>query len=265
MVSLHLVALGLYGLTTGLVVSPFAGWRPAPRALVLGLPVGGAALHVVALSGLSFVGLAPVLSLFALFLILLQVVSDRVFRAPAVALFTAPLAAGFVGLSLLTGMVNGTSGTGGGREMWLVLHVALSVLGVALLALAFVSAALYLLQFRELKAKRFGRAFQLFPPLERLDRLNQLALTAGFPALTLGVLLALGYTIRFADGPADVGKAQVVWGAFTWLVLGWSVWVRHVRHWAGRRAAVASIAGFAAVMLVYLALKLTAPGAGRFL
>lgn len=263
MVSLHLVALGLYGLTTGLVVAPFAGGRSASRALVLGVPLSGAALHVVALSGLSFVGLAPSLSLFALFLILLQVVSDRVFRTPAVALFTAPLAAGFVGLALLIGMGDGTAR--GGREAWLVLHVALSVLGIALLALAFVSAALYLLQFRELKAKRFGRAFQLFPPLERLDRLNQLALTAGFPALTLGVLLAVGYAIRFADGAAAMGKAQVVWGAFTWLVLGWSVWVRHVRHWAGRRAAVASIAGFAAVMLVYLALKLTAPGTGRFL
>jgi len=264
MVSLHLVALGLYGLTTGLVIAPFAGGRPAARALILGLPIGGAAFHVIALSGLSFVGLAPSLSLFALFLILLQVVSDRIFRAPAVALFTAPLAAGFVGLSLLIGLGNGVT-AGGGREVWLVLHVTLSVLGVALLALAFVSSALYLLQFRELKAKRFGRAFQLFPPLERLDRLNQLALTAGFPALTLGVLLAVGYAIRFADGAADMGKAQVVWGAFTWLVLGWSVWVRHVRHWAGRRAAVASIAGFAAVLLVYLALKLTAPGAGRFL
>jgi len=38
-----------------------------------------------------------------------------------------------------------------------------------------------------------------------------------------------------------------------------------VRHWAGRRAAFASIAGFVAVVLVYLALKLAAPGTERFL
>jgi ABC-type uncharacterized transport system permease subunit len=56
-----------------------------------------------------------------------------------------------------------------------------------------------------------------------------------------------------------------VWGIFTWVVLGWAVWVRVVRHWAGRRAALASIAGFCAVLLVYVALKLTQPGAGRFL
>ena len=58
------------------------------------------------------------------------------------------------------------------------------------MALAFIAAALYLLQFRELKARRFGQIFQLFPPLERLDQLNRFALVAGFPTLTLGVLLA---------------------------------------------------------------------------
>jgi hypothetical protein len=41
--------------------------------------------------------------------------------------------------------------------------------------------------------------------------------------------------------------------------------VRVVRHWAGRRAAFASIVGFAAVVLVYVALKLAQPGAQRFL
>jgi ABC-type transport system involved in cytochrome c biogenesis permease subunit len=56
-----------------------------------------------------------------------------------------------------------------------------------------------------------------------------------------------------------------VWGLFTWVVLGWAVWVRLVRHWAGRRAALASIAGFSAVLLVYVALKLAQPGAERFL
>jgi len=37
-----------------------------------------------------------------------------------------------------------------------------SVFGLAMLALAFIAAALYLLQFHELKAKRFGPVFRLF-------------------------------------------------------------------------------------------------------
>jgi ABC-type uncharacterized transport system permease subunit len=262
-VTLHLVALVLYALATAFALAPFMGFRAAPRALTIALPCAGAAVQVVAVSQLTLVGLGPALSMLALCLVLLQLASERLLRGSAVSFFTGPLATGLVGLAILSGLTPGNE-TAASRNTWFVLHVALSVLGVALMALAFIASALYLLQFRELKARRFGQVFQLFPPLERLDQLNRFALVAGFPALTLGVLLALGYGARFSGG-LHVAKAQVVWGIFTWVVLGWAVWVRVVRHWAGRRAAVASIAGFSAVLLVYVALKLVQPGAERFL
>ena len=262
-VTLHLVALALYGLATAFALAPFVGLRAAPRALAIALPCAGAAAHVIGISQLTPVGLGPALSMLALCLVLLQLASERLLRGSAVSFFAAPLATGLLGLAILSGLTPGAAATPG-RNAWFVLHVVLSVLGVALMALAFIAAALYLLQFRELKARRFGQIFQLFPPLERLDQLNRVALVAGFPALTLGVLLALGYGERFSGG-LHVAKAQIVWGIFTWVVLGWAVWVRVVRHWAGRRAAFASIAGFAAVILVYVALKLAQPGVERFL
>ncbi|MGH7606731.1 MAG: cytochrome c biogenesis protein CcsA [Gemmatimonadales bacterium] len=261
--TLHLIALVLYGVATVLALAPFVGVRAPPRAVTIGLAAAGAAVHGVGLAQLTLVGFAPALSMLALCLILLQLVSERILRGSAVAFFAGPLATGLVGLAILSGLAPGAEPSAG-RNAWFILHVALSVMGLALLALAFIAAALYLLQFRELKSRRFGQIFQLFPPLERLDRLNGVALAAGFPALTLGVLLALGYAARFAGG-LHVGKAQIVWGIFTWVVLGWAVWVRVVRRWAGRRAAFASIAGFAAVLLVYVALKLAQPGADRFL
>jgi len=257
----HLIALGLYALATVFALAPFAGLPSAPRALTLGVPIAGVAAHVVGVAQVALVGVAPALSMLALFLIVLQVVSERVFRASAVALFTGPLATGLIGLALLIGLAPGAAPTGA-RGAWSVLHITVSILGLALLALAFIAAALYLLQFRELKAKHFGQVFRLFPPLERLDQMNHLALIMGFPTVTLGVLL--GYGVRYAGG-VSVNPAQVVWGTLTWIVLGWAVGVRVVRHWAGRRAAFASIASFAAVLLVYLALKLSAPGTQRFL
>ncbi|HKA60581.1 MAG TPA: cytochrome c biogenesis protein CcsA [Gemmatimonadales bacterium] len=265
-VTLHLVALALYGVTTVLALAPFVGQRAAPRVLAIALPCAGASAHVVAVSHLTLVGLGPALSMLALCLVLLQLASERLLRGSAVSFFAAPLATGLLGLAILSGLTPDAS-PAPGRNAWFVLHVVLSVLGVALMALAFIAAALYLLQFRELKARRFGQIFQLFPPLERLDQLNRFALVAGFPALTLGVLLALGYGARFSGegGGLHLAKAQLVWGIFTWVVLGWAVWVRVVRHWAGRRAAFASIAGFAAVILVYVALKLAQPSVERFL
>jgi ABC-type transport system involved in cytochrome c biogenesis permease subunit len=262
-VSLHLVALALYGLTTALALAPFIGFRPSPRAFTIALPSAGAAVHVVAISQLTPIGLGPALSMLAFCLVLLQLASERLLRGSAVAFFAGPLATGLVGLALLSGLAPGAE-TGVSRSAWFVLHVALSALGLALMALAFIAAALYLLQFRELKARRFGQVFQLFPPLERLDQLNRFALVAGFPALTIGVLLALGYGAQVSGG-LHAAKAQIVWGIFTWAVLAWAVWVRVVWHWAGRRAAVASVAGFCAVLLVYVALKLTQPGVERFL
>jgi ABC-type uncharacterized transport system permease subunit len=264
-VTLHLVALALYALATALALAPFLGFRAPPRALAIAVPCAGAAAHVVAISQLSIVGLGPALSLFAFCLVLLQLASERLLRGSAVSFFAAPLATGLVGLAVLSGLAPGTE-LAASRSAWLILHVTLSALGLALMALAFIAAALYMLQFRELKSRRFGQVFQLFPPLERLDQLNRFALVAGFPALTLGLLLALGYGARFAGGAGlHVAKAQLVWGIFTWVVLAWAVWVRVVRHWGGRRAAVASIAGFSAVLLVYFALKLVQPGAERFL
>ena len=259
---LHLIALGLYAVGTAFVLAPFAGLRAAPRALTLAVPLLGMGAHVIGLARLTpFVGVAPTLSMLALFLVLLQVASEGLFRASAVGVFTGPLATGLVGLALLIGLTReGLPSTA--RGPWSILHITVSVLGLAMLALAFIAAALYLLQFRELKARRFGQVFRLFPPLERLDQLNHLSLVLGFPTVTLGVLL--GFGVRYAGG-ASVDAAQVVWGMLTWLVLGWAVGVRVVRHWAGRRAAFASIATFAAVLLVYVALKLTAPGTQRFL
>ena len=264
-VTLHLVALALYALATALALAPFVGFRAPARAFAIALPCAGAAAHVVAISQLPIVGLGPALSMLAFCLVLLQLASERLLRGSAVSFFAAPLATGLVGLAVLSGLTPGTE-MATSRNTWLILHVTLSVLGLALMALAFIAAALYLLQFRELKARRFGQVFQLFPPLERLDQLNRFALVAGFPALTLGLLLAVGYGARFSGGEGlHVAKAQLVWGIFTWVVLGWAVWVRVVRHWAGRRAALASIAGFSAVLLVYVALKLVQPGAERFL
>ena len=258
----HLIALALYGAATALALAPFAGRPAVPRGLLLAVPSAGAAFHVAGLVQMAPAGLAFGVSLLAFFIVVLQLVSERLLRVSAVALFTAPLAAGLVGLALLLGLA--PAGESAGRNVWLVLHVALSVLGLALLALAFIAAALYLVQFRELKAKRFGQVFQVFPPLERLDLLNRSALVVGFPALTLGVLLAVGYAVRFTGG-FRVDLAQVVWGLFTWAVLGAAVWLRVGRRWTGRRAAVLSIAGFGAVLLVYLALKITTPGTERFL
>src|SRR2546430_16439240 len=122
----------------------------------------------------------------ALFLVALQAAREGLFRASAVGVFAGPLATGLLGLALLIGLAP-EGAPASGRGAWSILHITVSVFGLAMLALAFIAAALYLLQFHELKAKRFGPGFRLFPPLERLGPCNPPAPALRVPTGSLGV------------------------------------------------------------------------------
>src|SRR5438552_18074379 len=101
MPTLHLVALGLYGLAAALALAPFAGLPSLSRRWGVALPGGGALAHGMALAQLTPAGLAPILSLLAPFLIVLQPRCDVLLRPSADALFSASAGAGPLGLPLL--------------------------------------------------------------------------------------------------------------------------------------------------------------------
>ena len=84
MPTLHLVALGLYGLAAALALAPFAGLPSLSRRWSVALPGAGALAHGMALAQLTPAGLAPILSLLALFLIVLQLCCELLLRATAV-------------------------------------------------------------------------------------------------------------------------------------------------------------------------------------
>jgi len=86
-------------------------------------------------SQLTLVGLGPALSMLALCLVLLQLASERLLRGSAVSFFAGPLATGPRG-TRNSERARTRRGNRGGRNTWFVLHVALSALGLALMALA---------------------------------------------------------------------------------------------------------------------------------
>src|SRR2546428_4535028 len=130
MPTLRLGELGLCGLAPGLAPARFAGLPCLSRRWSVALPGAGALAHGVALAQLNPAGLAPILSLLALFLIVLQLCCELLLRATAVALFTAPLAAGLVGLALLLRLAPGVESSAG-RDLWSGFDVTPSVPGVA--------------------------------------------------------------------------------------------------------------------------------------
>src|SRR5437588_730257 len=113
----------------------------------------------------------------------------------------------------------------------------ISVLGFGVAAHA---GAMYLVQRRELKSRRFDTIFRFFPPLATLDRVNHIAAIAGWLGLTLGVVLAASYSLAYRE----LNLPQLVWGGGAWLAATCLAFGRLSRGWQAQRAAKYSSAAF---------------------
>ncbi len=172
---------------------------------------------------------------------------QRLWPLPAVGAFILPL----VFMAVLPGVFGlGPLHPGEVPEVvrlpTLKLHISTAIGGVALFAIAFGVALMYLLQEREVKGKRFGALFSRLPSLESLDRLNQRLVRTGFAvwsiALITGALVA-----KNAWGSFWMWDPQQVAALVVWLLYGAMVQLRHLGiH--GRRYALLTLVGFLLVL-----------------
>lgn len=135
------------------------------------------------------------------------------------------------------------------KSGWLGIHTSFAILGESAFAFAFIISIMYLIQERQLKAKRLGVIFHRLPSLDIMDTLGYKALTIGWPLFTLGMITGAIW-------------ANSAWGTY-W---GWSpketssliIWVvylafLHLRTigWRGKRMAVLTIFGFVLVLISF--------------
>jgi cytochrome c-type biogenesis protein CcsB len=139
---------------------------------------------------------------------------------------------------------------------WIWIHIALAMVGIAAFVFNFAGAIMYLLQERQLKAKRPGTFYYRLPALQTLDRLTFRTLALGFPFLTTGLVLGAMWA-RAAWGSAFAFDPLAFFSAVAWLVYAGTLAGRAAAGWHGRRAAYFSIIGFVALALTL--------GAGLFL
>jgi ABC-type uncharacterized transport system permease subunit len=269
-VLLHGLSLAAYlGAGASVAISLAAGQRNAPRigvvligAAVLGHAIG-LALFTAQFGELPLVGMAASLSTLA-FLIGAALFGATLLRTVRpVALVLIPLIAVLLAIALTLGLAPGGEPIQF-RGIWFAAHVVLAFAAYSSLALAFAAGLLYLLQFRALKDKNFGRAFRFFPPLETLDRLRQGALWIGLPALTFSLLLGWAWTVRFRNSLATQNP-QVIWGVVTWLVFIAALAARRGDGGAERRAANVVVGGFAVVVVTYMLLRILMADGRSFL
>lgn len=268
--ALHTAGLVFYAATA--VVLAFSLARAAnhaPRAATLALAAGVAA-HAASLAAfaarygeLPLVGLGPSLSVLGLLIALASLVLAALRTGP-LALVLVPVAAVCAAVAEAVGLHPGATlqEVAAYRGPWFILHVTLAMVGYAGLTTAFAAGLMYLLQFRQLKGKRFGAVFQFFPPLDTLDRIGFRALATGLPALTLALLLGWAWAARFGSA-MPWGNPKVVWGVVTWLVFVAALAARAGGARRARRGALAAVVGFTVVVAAYVVLRAAeTPGSG---
>jgi HemX protein len=262
-----LLAVACYAGAAALAFTPFARPVGPPfRGVVIALTLGVLA-HAGAMAaatqfagGLPVWGLGPALSFAGLALGVALLLTELLARDVTLSLIGGPMAAIMTAIAINAGW-RPFGQPKGAQGAWLASHVAFSFIGIAALATAAAAGALYLVERRELKSRRFGSIFRSFPPLETLDHVNHLAAVTAWVALTLGVALAVSYAAIYGglDGP------RVVWGVVAWLAAGALAAGRQLGGWRARRAAVAATLAFAVVVASYVAARVVEARPGHFL
>ncbi len=239
------LALIAYLAATGLALAYLVQRAEAVHRLATGATMAGWALQTIGLIARTVESGRPPLwtfpeavSVVVWAAVLLELWAERQYRIKVLGAFVLPVV---VVLSISkTVAVPGLEAIAL-HNVWIAVHVLLALLGIAAFVLNFAGALMYLIQERQLKARRTGTFYYRLPSLETLDRLTFRTLTLGFPFLTFGLILGAPWAERF--------DPLIVSSAVAWVIYAFTLAGRAVAGWRGRRAAYFAIIGFAALVL----------------
>lgn len=144
------------------------------------------------------------------------------------------------------------------RDVWLLVHIVLVLVGYAALLLSAGAAVFYLIQERHLKRKQVSRSWlgvlssERIPPLATLDSLITQSMSFGFVAITLAVIAGSTWAsiemgVRWISQP-KIAVSLITWGF--WLV---TVFLRVSAGWRGRKAAILALTVLAFCALTWAA------------
>lgn len=124
------------------------------------------------------------------------------------------------------------------RSNLLVFHVGAYIVGYAACAVAFATGSAYLAVCGRPHCSRQAAV---------LERLTGGFILFGFPFLTAGMSLGMVWA-EIAWGRYWGWDPKESWSLIAWLIYGYGIHMRLLRGWAGRKTALLSVAGFAAVL-----------------
>jgi ABC-type uncharacterized transport system permease subunit len=249
-------AMALYGIASAVYFGVFFDVKPWVARMARWTLVLAMLAHATDIALRDFEGLNPgtsireALGALSWAIVVGYLLASLKYRLAVLGAFVSPIALIVLGAARLSPAGGDIAGlTVLGR-----IHISLASLGIAIFALATAIGVVYLLEERNLKRKKFdGLLFRRGVALETLDTLLHRLIVVGFPIFTvsmmLGVVWAAQREVDWFDRP-EYAISIVTWLSFGGLLVG-----RVTSGWRGRKAALLTIAGFAAavvVLLIYL-------------
>lgn len=146
------------------------------------------------------------------------------------------------------------------QSNWLHAHVITCFLSYASFALSCAVSVIYLVKLKKQESGRSQGSFMArVPSLDFLDVLVYKMIAVGFPLLTLGIVTGAAWA-HYAWGRYWGWDQKETWSLITWLVYAIFLHARLTREWRGRRTAILSIVGFAAVLFTYFGVNYVLSG-----
>lgn len=227
--------------------------------------LGGFAFHTVAMfkRGFSF-DRCPVGNLYeAITFLLWTIVACYLLigawsRLRFLGAFASPIVFGIGIFALFPELDNPHGATPEFRTSWASVHASLILLSYGAFGLSSIAGIMYLSQEHDLKFHKLRAMFSLMPPIERLEKIINGLLFAGFVLLTAGLsvsplLLKQKYNVFFKYDP------KLIWSIFVWAVYLALLIMRWRFAQGGRRFAWGAIGTFAFVLLTFWGVNLFSP------
>jgi len=139
------------------------------------------------------------------------------------------------------------------KSNWLIAHVIACFIGYGAFAVACGVSFMFLI--RQKSSDNSASMLNLLPDVDLLDDLNHRLVMFGFLFLSAGIITGAVWA-HSAWGRYWGWDPKETWSLITWFVYATLLHARMMRGWRGKRTAILSIGGFAAVLFTYFGVNL---------
>ncbi len=231
--------------------------RPASWVVVLGVAGNTAGFvlrwvesYRMGIGRIPLSNLYESLVFFSLMIAVIYLVIEHKYHQPVIGAFALPLATLSLAYASLSPRVSDRIQPllPALKSNWLTVHVITCFIGYAAFAIAFGLGVMYLL--RRDDGESGGALLSAIPSRRVLDELGHQMVLFGFLFLSAGILSGAVWA-NSAWGRYWGWDPKETWSLITWFVYATLLHARLMRGWRGKRIAVFSMVGFAAVMVTY--------------